>query len=112
MLLLLFSYRWTYNEAPFDPSGNDGRIAIQPGIGTLIFARPIARDEAYYQCEAYNTVGVAVSDNVNLRLGGTAANLIFCSSVFECYPKLSIKLYFTVSANVQCMMSVKLCSHH
>jgi len=70
------SYRWTYNDAPFDPSGNDGRIAIQPGVGTLIFAQPIARDEAYYQCFAYNVVGVAVSDNTNLRLG---SKFVFCS---------------------------------
>jgi len=77
----LCSYRWTYNDAPFDPSGNDGRIAIQPGIGTLIFARPIARDEAYYQCFAYNTVGVAVSDNVNLRLG---SKFVSCRSVVKC----------------------------
>jgi len=69
-MLLLCSYRWTYNDAPFDPSGNDGRIAIQPGSGTLIFAQPIARDEAYYQCFAENVVGVAVSDNTNLRVGG------------------------------------------
>jgi len=67
--MFVFSYRWTFNDAPFDPSGNDGRIAIQPGSGTLIFAQPIARDEAYYQCEAYNVVGVALSDKVNLRLG-------------------------------------------
>lgn len=73
-------YRWTYNDAPFDPSGNDGRIAIQPGVGTLIFARPIARDEAYYQCFAYNVVGIAVSYNTNLRLG-----------VLEAFPKRSVR---------------------
>lgn len=68
--LVLCSYRWTYNDIPFDPSGNDGRIAIQPGSGTLIFAQPIERDEAYYQCFAENIVGIAVSDNTNLRVGG------------------------------------------
>jgi len=65
----LSSYRWFYNDAGFDPSGNDGRIAIQPGVGTLIFAQPIERDEAYYQCAAYNVVGVAMSDKTNLRVG-------------------------------------------
>jgi len=60
-------YHWLYNDAPFDPSGNDGRIAIQPGVGTLIFARPIARDEAYYQCLATNIVGTALSVKINLR---------------------------------------------
>ena len=67
---MLSRYFWYYNDAYFDPSGNDGRIAIQPGVGTLIFARPIIRDEAYYQCFAYNEVGTAVSDLVNLRVGG------------------------------------------
>jgi neuronal cell adhesion molecule len=56
-----------YNDAPFDPSGNDGRIAIQPGKGTLIFSRPIARDEAYYQCLATNVAGTALSVKINLR---------------------------------------------
>ena len=51
-------YSWQMNEKDFDPSGNDGRIAIQPGVGTLIFARPLARDEAIYQCFANNTVNL------------------------------------------------------
>jgi len=55
------------NEKDFDPSGNDGRIAIQPGVGTLIFAKPLARDEAIYQCFAYNVVGTALTVKVNLR---------------------------------------------
>ncbi len=52
----------------FEPSGNDGRIAIQPGVGTLIFARPLERDEGIYQCFAENDVGVALSVKVNLRI--------------------------------------------
>ena len=52
----------------FEPSGNDGRIAIQPGVGTLIFARPLERDEAIYQCFAENEVGIALSVKVNLRV--------------------------------------------
>ena len=52
----------------FEPSGNDGRIAIQPGVGTLIFARPIERDEAIYQCFARNEVGISLSVKVNLRV--------------------------------------------
>jgi len=73
---LFYSYKWTYNGAPFDPSGNDGRIAIQPGSGTLIFAQPIERDEAYYQCLAYNIVGTALSDKVNLRVGGKSVFML------------------------------------
>ena len=78
------SYRWTFDDKPFDPSGNDGRIAIQPGIGTLIFARPIARDQAYYQCFAYNTVGTAVSYNTNLRVGSK------CTLVVRCCVKINV----------------------
>ena len=58
------------NEEEFEPSGNDGRIAIQPGVGTLIFARPLARDEAIYQCVATNIAGTALSVKIDLRRGG------------------------------------------
>ena len=61
-------YRWEYNKEPYEPSGNDGRVAIQPGVGTLIFARPIEKDEGIYQCIAENTVGVAISYIVNLKI--------------------------------------------
>ncbi len=57
------------NGKDFDPSGNDGRIAIQPGVGTLIFARPIERDEGIYQCFAENEVGISVTVKIDLRLG-------------------------------------------
>ena len=56
------------NDKDFDPSGNDGRIAIQPGVGTLIFARPIERDEGIYQCFANNQVGTALTVKIDLRL--------------------------------------------
>lgn len=55
------------NDEDFDPSGNDGRIARQPGVGTLIFARPLERDEAIYQCFAKNQVGTSISIKVDLR---------------------------------------------
>ena len=72
---MIYSYFWIYNDAPFDPSGNDGRIAIQPGSGTLIFARPLARDEAYYQCFANNTAGTAATVKINLRQASKFSNL-------------------------------------
>ena len=55
------------NEQFYDPSGTDGRVATQPGVGTLIFARPIERDEALYQCFAENPVGTAITVKINLR---------------------------------------------
>ena len=60
-------YKWQMDQKDFDPSGLDGRVAIQPGVGTLIFARPLARDEGYYQCFAINQVGTALSYMVHMR---------------------------------------------
>ena len=48
----------------------DGRIAIQPGVGTLIFANPLPLDEAIYQCTARNQAGIAASVKINVRLAG------------------------------------------
>ena len=62
-----FSYRWTQNGKDFNPSGNDDRVAIQPGKGTLIFARPLEHDEGIYQCFAENEAGVASTVKVELR---------------------------------------------
>ena len=60
-------YRWTQNGKDFNPSGNDDRVAIQPGKGTLIFARPLEHDEGIYQCFAENEAGVASTVKVELR---------------------------------------------
>jgi len=62
------TYRWTMNDKEFNPSGNMGRIAIQPGSGTLIFADPLDRDEAVYQCLATNQAGTALTIKTNLRV--------------------------------------------
>ena len=67
LFLFCFRYYWHFNNEYFDPSGNDGRIAIQPGVGTLIFARPIRRDEGIYQCFARNLGGISASVKVDLR---------------------------------------------
>ena len=56
------------NDKEFNPSGNMGRIAIQPGSGTLIFADPLDRDEAVYQCFAQNQAGIALTIKTNLRV--------------------------------------------
>ncbi len=55
------------DDKDFDPSGNDGRVAIQPGVGTLIFANPLQRDEGFYQCIATNRVGTAITIRTFLR---------------------------------------------
>lgn len=60
-------YRWEFNDRPYDPSGVDGNVAIQPGKGTLIFANPQKRDEGIYQCFAENEGGIAMSIKVYMR---------------------------------------------
>lgn len=62
------TYSWKWNEREYDPSGMDGRVAIQPRSGTLIFANPIPLDEAIYQCLAENQAGIATTIKVNVRL--------------------------------------------
>jgi neuronal cell adhesion protein len=65
------------DKKDYDPSGLDGRVAIQPGVGTLIFARPLARDEGYYQCFAkIDKVGTAVSYMVHMRQAGESCGLL------------------------------------
>ncbi|OAF71981.1 Neuronal cell adhesion molecule [Intoshia linei] len=61
-------YKWNFNGKIFDPSGLDDRVVIQPGIGTLIFTRPLKRDEGTYQCFASNSAGVSLSVVVDSRL--------------------------------------------
>lgn len=66
------------NDKDFNPSGNMGRIAIQPGSGTLIFADPLDRDEAVYQCLATNQAGTALSRKTNLRVACTYSHIYYC----------------------------------
>lgn len=67
-LTYILRYSWKWNEREYDPSGMDGRVAIQPRSGTLIFANPIPLDEAIYQCLAENQAGIATTIKVNVRL--------------------------------------------
>lgn len=60
-------YNWTFNDQVYDPSGVNGKVAKQPGKGTLIFANPQERDEGLYQCFAFNEGGVSMSIKVYLR---------------------------------------------
>ncbi|KAI0242499.1 Neuroglian [Lamellibrachia satsuma] len=60
-------YRWEMNDREFSPSGNDPRVIIQPGVGTLIFVNPILKDEGFFKCFASNRVGTAVTDVIYLR---------------------------------------------
>jgi len=75
---LLASYSWRMDGKPYDPSGNAGRVAIQPGVGTLIFANPLERDEGFYQCNATNIMGTAISIKSYMRVACkySVANLV------------------------------------
>ena len=63
-------YKWKMNDEDFDAAGNDRRVTIQPGSGTLVFNQPYPRDEAIYQCLAKNQFGTSVSHKINLRRAG------------------------------------------
>ena len=67
---VLSRYRWEYWYGRWEPPGNDGRVTIRSGVGTLIFAHTIAKDEGVYQCIAENTAGVAVSKIALLQMAG------------------------------------------
>ncbi|CAH1783792.1 unnamed protein product [Owenia fusiformis] len=61
-------YKWLWNNEDFDASGNDGRVTQQPGVGTLIFSRPIKKDEGTYQCIAENQYGKSLSQKIVVRI--------------------------------------------
>ena len=58
------------NQAPFDPSGTDGRVSIKPGEGTLLFHVVLEKDDGVYQCTASNNLGSALTINVHLATAG------------------------------------------
>jgi len=64
--LVVYGYRWQYNDAPLDVSATGGRIRLATDSGTLIFTETTAEDEGIYQCIAYGAAGTAVSGKVIL----------------------------------------------
>ena len=55
------------NGLLFDPSGTDGRVIMEPGVGNLTFVVPLDRDEGVYQCQAISPLGTALSVRVDFR---------------------------------------------
>lgn len=62
-------YNWYRFGLLFDPSGSEGRISILPNTGTLVFTDASKQDEGYYQCNATNKFGTAMSNSAYLRMG-------------------------------------------
>ncbi|CAL1532139.1 unnamed protein product [Lymnaea stagnalis] len=62
------AYTWRRAEIPFSPEGNDDRVVIQKGIGTIIINSPEDKDEGLYQCFATNSFGTAATIKFNLRM--------------------------------------------
>jgi len=61
-------FRWLKNGQLYDHTTlDDGRIAQQPGKGTLVFTKPRDQDAGQYQCFAENLHGVAASNSVFVR---------------------------------------------
>ena len=63
-----FRYRWLKDGKDYEPIGYAGRVAVQPGVGTLIFYDPLKRDEGFYECVAENIMGSAISIKSYLRV--------------------------------------------
>ena len=61
-------YYWKRNGEEFYPGGNDGRVTIKSGEGTLQFERSLEGDEGVYQCFAQNEFGIALTVKIALRM--------------------------------------------
>jgi len=56
-------YRWTKNEKPLVWQSNP-RYSLDPESGGLLIEDPEMADNGWYQCIAYNSLGVAKSDPI------------------------------------------------
>jgi len=96
--LVVYSYRWQYNDAPLNVSAIGGRIRLATDSGTLIFTETTAGDEGIYQCIAYSAVGTAVSGKVNLRQGSKLIVVhVFCYNRKEETTVLSVQNLFSIT---------------
>jgi len=65
--LVLLRYEWYKNGVKLFIDGK--RIVWLNGTGSIVFLRPLDRDQGYYQCRAINIFGVAVSNMFEVKLG-------------------------------------------
>ncbi len=61
-------YTWTKDKRFYDPSSQNNRVAMKSNAGTLIITNPSPADQGWYQCNATNQFGTALSFATRLRM--------------------------------------------
>jgi hypothetical protein len=61
-------YTWTRDKRIYDPSSQNNRVAMKSNAGTLIITNPTAADQGWYQCNATNQYGTALTFATRLRM--------------------------------------------
>lgn len=61
-------YTWTKDKRIYNPSSQNNRVALKSNAGTLIITNPTAADQGWYQCNATNQYGTALSFTTRLRM--------------------------------------------
>lgn len=61
-------YTWTKDKRIYDPSAQNNRVAMKSNSGTLIITSPSSADQGWYQCNATNQYGTALSFATRLRM--------------------------------------------
>ncbi|CAF4663542.1 unnamed protein product, partial [Rotaria sp. Silwood1] len=70
-------YTWTKDGRFYEPSAQNNRVAMGSDSGTLIFTQAQTIDQGWYQCNATNMWGTAVSRKVRVRLAELGAFPIY-----------------------------------
>ncbi|CAF0804833.1 unnamed protein product [Rotaria sordida] len=70
-------YTWTKDGRFYEPSAQNNRVAMGSDSGTLIFTQAQPIDQGWYQCNATNMWGTAVSRKVRVRLAELGAFPIY-----------------------------------
>ncbi|UJR16314.1 hypothetical protein I4U23_003220 [Adineta vaga] len=70
-------YTWTRDGRFYEPSAQNNRVAMGSDSGTLIFTQAQTIDQGWYQCNATNMWGTAVTRKVRVRLAELGAFPIY-----------------------------------
>ncbi|CAF1002499.1 unnamed protein product [Adineta ricciae] len=70
-------YTWAKDGRFYEPSAQNNRVAMGSDSGTLIFTQAQTIDQGWYQCNATNMWGTAVTRKVRVRLAELGAFPIY-----------------------------------
>ncbi|CAF4028111.1 unnamed protein product [Rotaria sordida] len=107
-------YTWTKNGLLYTIDTQNNNVIMANDSGTLIFTQPQSIDQGWYQCNATNIWGTAVSRRVHVRLAELGAFPIYDraqiiqvrrgdSLKIPCKPPIGVpdpEIYWTDNANV------------